>query len=521
MAKGKGSERNRACGRLLWLPLLLILVSCQSPVSLRERPRAAHEDVRTWLERAAAASDAGDAVALRQATGEFAAAWHASRPRELPGFRIQAPAASRDIWDPVYFDRLRPADDLELRGLNGRHVRPGAGAPLVGWRENRGQTPIERHFPPEGISRPVTAWLAFGPKPATSRGSREVKLWLLDSTRVEHFRGQPVAADFSAPWAALLAHAGPLQRTSFSGLTHADRSRQAGLYLMEPYDPGKTPLLMVHGLLSTPLTWMELTHSLWADPAVRRRYQIWHYLYPTGLPFLYSAKIFREQLAETRRLLDPTGRDPAMQRTVVIGHSMGGLLTKTLVTTSGEKIWNAAFSMPASALHGSAADRSSVADSLHWRAQAHVRRVIFVAVPHRGSSLATSFAGWVGKLLTHVPRDFVAVYARLNSENPGALREVVRQALIRGRLSSIATLSPRHLILPVMASLPFAPWVQIHSIIGDRGRPGPLAKSSDGVVPYTSSHLDGVASELVVPADHGAFRHPAAVREILRILALP
>lgn len=65
---------------------------------------------------------------------------------------------------------------------------------------------------------------------------------------------------------------------------------------------------------------------------------------------------------------------------------------------------------------------------------------------------------------------------------------------------------------------PFAPWVTVHSIIGDRGRGGPLAKSSDGVVPYTSSHLDAAVSELVVPTGHGAYEHPRAVTEILRIL---
>jgi hypothetical protein len=46
-----------------------------------------------------------------------------------------------------------------------------------------------------------------------------------------------------------------------------------------------------------------------------------------------------------------------------------------------------------------------------------------------------------------------------------------------------------------------------------------LARSSDGVVPYTSSHLDTALSERIVPADHGAYRHPDAVEEIRRILS--
>jgi hypothetical protein len=56
-------------------------------------------------------------------------------------------------------------------------------------------------------------------------------------------------------------------------------------------------------------------------------------------------------------------------------------------------------------------------------------------------------------------------------------------------------------------------------IEGDRGLGGGL-KASDGVVPFTSSHLEGAQSELIVPSGHPAHTNPLAVEEIKRILYL-
>jgi pimeloyl-ACP methyl ester carboxylesterase len=317
----------------------------------------------------------------------------------------------------------------------------------------------------------------------------------------------------------LLERTGELSGSWFSSLTDATPARDAQLYLMEPYDPRKTPLLMVHGLIATPIGWASVTNDLWGDPAIRRRYQVWHYHYPTSAPFLYSAYVMRQRLDEVRALLRDEGYGE-IRPMVVIAHSMGGLLTKTLITDSGEDAWKVILTRPVGTLAGAPEDVALVNDILHWRARTHVRRVIFVAVPHRGSGTSLTLVGRLGARLAGVPAAFTGVYARLDRENPGALTPGFRAALRRG-LTSIDTLSPRHPILPLLDAKPFAPWVTVHSIIGDRGKPGPLADGSDGVVPYSSSHLDAAASELVVPAGHRAYANPAAVSEVKRILALP
>ena len=65
------------------------------------------------------------------------------------------------------------------------------------------------------------------------------------------------------------------------------------------------PVVMVHGLWSSPITWMEMYNDLRSDPQVRENYQFWFYLYPTGQPFWTSATQMREDLAMMRREVDP------------------------------------------------------------------------------------------------------------------------------------------------------------------------------------------------------------------------
>ncbi|HEU4430573.1 MAG TPA: alpha/beta fold hydrolase [Myxococcota bacterium] len=433
-------------------------------------------------------------------------------------------AAGPGAYAPDYFDALGPADGFAVRDLP-RHRREGAGVAMVGLRRNRQQEALEAHYPPEAITRAISAL-------AERADDGVVRVRLLDSLRHEEAlvagELQPLAADFTVPFAALLARTSELSASWFAGFSRERPTRPEQLYLMEPYDPRKTPVLLVHGLASTPLTWAALTNEIWGDPELRRRYQVWHYLYPTSAPFLYSARALRRRIDELRALLAPAGASelapsgPAeLPPLVVIGHSMGGLLAKTLITDAGGAIWRAGFTRLPNELRGDPADIATVSDILDWTARPFVRRVIFVATPHRGSELAGNTLGRIGDALAAVPPELVALYSRIDAANPGALVPAFQRELTRGTLTSIDTLAPGHPLLPVLNALRFAPRVSVHSIIGDRGAGGPLATSSDGVVAYASSHLDGVTSEKIVPAGHSMLSHPDVIAEIRRVLALP
>jgi hypothetical protein len=269
-------------------------------------------------------------------------------------------------------------------------------------------------------------------------------------------------------------------------------------------------------LLSSPITWINLQNDLMDDPVVRQHYQIWHFFYPAGLPILVSAQLFREKLEDLYTFFDPHGQFPALQNAVIVAHSMGGLLTRTVVSDSGDQLWERTFQKPPADLELSVALRDQLNRLLRFRRAPFITRVVFIAVPHRGSLLAESFTGRIGRMLIAVPAT-VLTPVRLVIEQAGAdLAPEVREALQEDP-TSIKGLSPQNPMIQALAGVAIDRGIPFHSIIGDRGL-GDGEQGSDGVVPYKSSHLEGAESELTVPSDHAATAHPFTVLEVKRIL---
>ncbi len=422
---------------------------------------------------------------------------------------------------PNYFDGLKPSHRFRQKGLKERYTREGLGAPLVAHRENRGEYTAEQYKPPEGIFYPVTATLGEEKGDAVT-----IELHNLKQAEVFDWDGQalPLAADYTMPWAALLSRSGTLKNYAISAMLRPDSApRQARLYMMQPYDPNKIPIIMIHGLKSSPLAWVEVTNEIIGDPEIRRRYQVWHYLYPTGGPILSNGRIYRENIEELRRQLDPELDDFATNHMVVLAHSMGGLLTRTLITNTGSTIWDQYFRVQPEELNASAKQKENIREVFFFERKPYIKRVIFAAVPHRGSNFADNPLGRLGAYLIKSPKDVAESQQRLLENNPGAVRnyEFYQKLADRGGPTSVDTLSPRNKVLELLTDvLGIDPDVPHHSIIGDRGKDGPLEDSSDGIVPYWSSHLDSAESEIVVPTGHGAFKHPDAMKEIKRILKM-
>lgn len=465
-----------------------------------------------------------------QALGEFVERW---KKRGLgPAHTLAAPMAggvayrvhfdggSAGCYPLEYFDQVDSAHGLKV-GKIAHYRRAGVGAPLIALRENRHREAIEQYFPDEAITRPLTAVATKG---AVKSGIQDVEIRLLcplvNPTVGTGRNKRPLAAGFTAAWATLLSRSGELNRNGILDVITATPKRPPQLYLMQPYDPNKEPLVMIHGLLSTPLAWAEVSNELWADDTIRQRYQIWHYLYNTSAPALYSARLLRKQIRDVRKVLDPRGEDPASRHITLLAHSMGGLVSKAIVIEPGDAFWKAAINVPHETLNLTPEDRNELQDAFEWQPERTVRRIIFVAVPHRGSDFADNLLGRIGQRFATPPVPFKAFYQRISKSNPGVFTPEYA-ALGTGELDGISSLSPRQPTLRILADQPYAYPLQAHSIIGNRGKPGPLSQSSDGIVPYSSSHLDGVASELIVPADHGAYHHPEALAEIKRCLKLP
>jgi len=156
----------------------------------------------------------------------------------------------------------------------------------------------------------------------------------------------------------------------------------------------------VHGTASSAVRWAELVNELQSDPLIWDRHQIWLYRYDSGNPIGFSAGVFRQALTETLQELDPEGRDPALQQMVVIGHSQGGLLTKLTAVDSGDRFWRNLSKKTFAEAKLDPDEREVLERSTFFTPLPFVKRVVFIATPHRGSYLTLQrVVRWVASLI--------------------------------------------------------------------------------------------------------------------------
>jgi pimeloyl-ACP methyl ester carboxylesterase len=415
--------------------------------------------------------------------------------------RLQLESERRGEYPSAYFQKMLMAERVDKKGMRDNAIRTGLGGTVVGVHHSLvvGTLPA-RLEPLKGIRATVTVILDFD-----RLGTGHLRLF--DPTKVDEIvvdkRRYTLAGDYTAAEASY----GRINE-NWIGLMNMIRGEHmrgaAGLLMLQPYDSEKIPVIFVHGLLSSPYAWRNVANSLSVDSEIRRHYQFWVFSYSTGNPIAYSALLLREDLAYAEQTY-------RFRQAILIGHSMGGILSRLQVTNPRRALWDGVFGTKADALYASQPQDSVVKRALLFSADPTIKRVVFVATPHRGSSLSGGGVGALGMRLIRLPFKVInavpkTVMAAL-SPNQGTKKYVAP--------TSIAGLSPKNPLLLALDKLPIqAPH---NSIIGDRGR-GDTPKSSDGVVPYWSSHLDTVQSELIVPTDHGAMNHPRAVEEIRRIL---
>jgi pimeloyl-ACP methyl ester carboxylesterase len=333
--------------------------------------------------------------------------------------------------------------------------------------------------------------------PTVMVGDRRVPLELDVTTAHAHMLNQPIA------WTA--------GRTQFFGAATAVRSQ---IIMSEPYQPGRVPLVLVHGTFSSPVWWAEMVNSLNADPVLREHVQIWTFIYSSSKPIELSANELRRELTATLQEIDPAGADPSLREMVVIGHSQGGLLTRLTVTATGDKLWRVFSEQAPEELAISEAQRQLIRDTLYYEPLPFVKRVVFLATPHRGSYRAGRFARSLARKFVTLPLIIERTSAELIRPAEGVELPDIYRA---GAPTSLDEMSPDNPVLQALADLPVAPGVRAHSIIpvlGD-GDPG---EGRDGVVAYSSAHLDGIDSELVVRGSHSCQALPATIEEVRRIL---
>jgi hypothetical protein len=441
---------------------------------------------------------------------------------KLPFGELTVEFNERDlIWGGFRMKDFVPAADLEVRGLRNRYRTPGIGAALAASIEPlEGAAGQQSMRIPPRLKIPVTAFLRLeNPRAALASGSLKgnLEFYTPDSARSLKIEGVEVPIEYETTSAlALTLEGAPVWDFEIAGFrsgdfTNVDASLREGLFMMHPHKPGRIPVVLVHGTASSPARWAELVNELENDPRFWENYEIWLFMYNTGNPIAYSAMLLRDVLIKVVKELDPDDRDAGLKRMVVMGHSQGGLLTKMTVIDSGMQLWP--FSVPPEELGLDVETRELLTHALMIKPLPFVRRVVFIATPHRGSYQALGILGRLGSWLVNLP-------GRLTKLSVAVLTLQAKGFLLgpmSGLPTSIDNMNPTNRFIVSLSAIPIADGVVANSIVGVDGG-GPPAEGGDGVVKYSSAHIEGVESEKIVNSPHSMQGNPETIQEVKRIL---
>jgi len=431
---------------------------------------------------------------------------------------------SERYLDPGLIADLRVADDLRVTGMDHVYFTRGLGVSLVAHRL-AGRSPSfndadsQNRFLPRELQTGTTAVLMPGGGLIGGQWRLTPAALVLFDPFVEKSlglgaRNVELASDRTTPLAAQVAR-GHLATLEWLGLFESDFKRpgyEGGLYMMRPYEPGKIPVVFVHGLFSSPRAWMQTINELRNSPELDARFQYWVFLYPTGLPIPASAARLRDSLVDVRESVDPAHKDLTLDRMVLVGHSMGGILSKMMAQDSGLALWNAAITVRHDQFKAPPELKTSLDHVLVFQRLPFVQRVVFVATPHRGSPIANSL---FGRTISDLVRRPITLASRIKEIEELNGPHVISRELRSQPLNAIGNLRTDSPILAALDHISVNPTVPYHSIIPQiGGRKG----GSDGVVEYRSSHLDHAESELIVAGTHSSQEAPPVTNELRRIL---
>ena len=411
------------------------------------------------------------------------------------------------------FEKFLSADTFGVRGVSRRNREAGMGAPIIAVEKKPAEAPMFR-------SSPGTLFLRFKcTLQEIDAGACNAALELhsvYNQTEIT-VDGQkiPLERDVTTQLAYTIGQP-YVQSLGFNEFLHGTGYIKSGLFYMQPYEPDKIPIVLVHGTFSSPVAWAEMANTLRADPIVNRKYQIWNFFYDSGKRIGASAHELREALSAQVQQVDPEGTNAALRQMVVIGHSQGGLLTKLTAADTGDAFVRMATGKSLAQLDVSAEERARLEKESVFTALPFVKRVVFIATPHRGSFLSKNWVRTLVLKMITLPKGVLQSTANLmHTIGRLGVSEAHAQQFVAA--TSLDAMSPDNPTLKTLAEIPLAPGIKGNSIVAIDGDATP-PEGDDGVVKYASAHVDYVESEFLVRSGHSCQSHPLVIEEVRRIL---
>lgn len=507
--------------------------------------------------------------------------------------------------------------ELGLSGLNSISKRPGLGISLVASLDDRYTTTIRQllvsslsgslnkearggsgadndvtsriyptgHLLMTGLIKPT------GDSVLGVLSSRQLDIHLYNpyqSKRVNILGDDyPLAANFSAGYGLWLAEN---QLDGVGYLNLLSRQPEASLpklFMLEPYDPEKRVLIMLHGLASSPAAWVNLTNDIFNDDELRDNYQVWQIFYPTNLPILENRYQIQNLIKSTYQQTDPTGQNRASNNSVIISHSMGAIIARMMV--SDDNLANnldvldnpdllSSNKRQIDAMLKQVFEKDELSQRFQLQALPQVDTSIFLSAPFQGTDYADRWFTRALRRIIYLPVNLVktvtdnlatiatqgdlaqnplgALYLQngasqlsdkssfiqltkditinkrityhsiianndaditkgLAQMQPNGAKIDLSQAPLEDDKTENATLaSDQTTDKDMLLSEPLVAVVTVNDDISE----ALTERLSDGIVPYTSAHLEGAASETVINGGHSIQGNPQTILTLRRIL---
>ena len=411
------------------------------------------------------------------------------------------------------FEKFVSADQFKVKGFSQRNRDAGMGAPIIAVEKKKEGAPMFRTSPASLFLR-INCKLEDVAKD-TCTGILELYSTYDHTETIVDNKKVPVERDLTGQLAYTIDQP-YIQGLGVNEFLYGTGYIKTGIYPMQPFETDKIPVVFVHGTFSSPVAWAEMINSLRSDPVIAQKYQFWNFFYDSGKRIGLSGRELADALTNHVNQVDPQGTNSLLRQMVVIGHSQGGLLTKMIATNSGDAFVRGATGKSLVELHLSQEDKAFIEKEATFKALPFVKRVVFISTPHRGSYLSKNLVRTLVLKLVRFPQTVLQSTANMMTALADAgVAEAMAQPFIN--MTSLDVMSPNSPILKIMAEIPLADGITGHSIISIDGNDTP-PEGDDGVVKYTSAHVEYVESEFIVRSAHSCQSHPMTIEEVRRIL---